>query len=528
MIAVSSSSKSFRAIAHYLTTGRTGQESERVAWTSSRNLPVSEPETAAKLMRATAAQNVHVEKPVYHLAISFDPTDRVDRATMERVADRVIQELQLAEYQIVIVAHRDRAHQHVHLFVNRVHPETLKAWNRWQDQPEIQRVLRELEKELGLREVQGTLFDREVKPIVRAGQRSSAPELTADARQGPERSLVGADRAPGLDSSHVREQEVAHAIRVYVEVVAMGASVGEGETAVRGARARLGQLSLATERAERASAAFDESLKNVFREPTSARRQFEQIVSERGIEAASTLLSREPERFGALVTVERAKFGGLVREDDASAALRTAPDAARLGQAAASAEDGFWREAASSRVERLDDALARELVLVYREPAIARATFHEEVGKHGVEAAAESLRTTPERFGELRLTEGEKEMTTARVHARAAADLSIEAAQARTQAAEPRRATGSPAEERAHATAAVDAARAHADQLTAEWRKMPRRDALEHDLGRAIRMLAPREFERLRELVTAPHLAMARQIRGAVREAMIGKEGHEL
>jgi hypothetical protein len=42
-------------------------------------------------MRATAAQSDRVVKPVYHLALSFDPSDPVDRPIMERVAGRVLE-----------------------------------------------------------------------------------------------------------------------------------------------------------------------------------------------------------------------------------------------------------------------------------------------------------------------------------------------------------------------------------------------------------------------------------------------------
>jgi hypothetical protein len=81
MIAISSSGKSFRALATYLANGRTGEEQDRVAWSVSRNLPTAEPELAATLMRATAAQSDRVVKPVYHIALSFDRVIRsIDRS----------------------------------------------------------------------------------------------------------------------------------------------------------------------------------------------------------------------------------------------------------------------------------------------------------------------------------------------------------------------------------------------------------------------------------------------------------------
>src|SRR5690348_8776148 len=157
MIGVSSSGRSFGALASYLAARRSGDERDRVAWSASRNLPTTDPELVAKIMRATGAQNVRVRQPVYHLVLSFDPSDAADRATMERVADRILGALKLHEHQVLIVAHRDREHPHLHLLVNRVHPETGLVWDRWQDQPMIQQVLREEERALGLREVPGRL-----------------------------------------------------------------------------------------------------------------------------------------------------------------------------------------------------------------------------------------------------------------------------------------------------------------------------------------------------------------------------------
>ncbi len=62
-------------------------------------------ELAATFMRATAARSDRIEKPVYHVVLSFDPGDAVERATMERVANRMLERLGLTEHQAVIVAH---------------------------------------------------------------------------------------------------------------------------------------------------------------------------------------------------------------------------------------------------------------------------------------------------------------------------------------------------------------------------------------------------------------------------------------
>ncbi len=131
MIAVASSGQNFGKLANYLVKSRDGIE--RVDWLTGRNLPTMDPHLAARFMQATAAANPRVEAPMYHLAVAFHPGDIVDRQMMERVADRLLAELKLQGHQVVIVAHKDRPHAHMHLMVNRVHPETGRAWDRWQD-----------------------------------------------------------------------------------------------------------------------------------------------------------------------------------------------------------------------------------------------------------------------------------------------------------------------------------------------------------------------------------------------------------
>ena len=145
----------FRGIVSYLETGTNGKQRDRVEWIDTRNLPTADPQTAACIMRATADLSVRTQKPVYHLSISFDPADPVNRAAMRAVADRVLDELGLSEHQALLVAHKDTAHPHVHVVVNRVHPEHGRAWSNSWDYLRIERSLRTLEVELGLRRVPG-------------------------------------------------------------------------------------------------------------------------------------------------------------------------------------------------------------------------------------------------------------------------------------------------------------------------------------------------------------------------------------
>ncbi|WP_420129170.1 relaxase/mobilization nuclease domain-containing protein [Longimicrobium sp.] len=143
--------KGFLGLSRYLVKGAAGEERERVEWVETRNLPTEDPETAARLMAAYARQSVRTQRPVYHLVVSADPGDPVDRASMSRVADTVLRELGLSEHQVLIIAHNDTAHPHMHLVVNRVHPKRPRAWENGWDWPKIEKALSSEEKALGWR-----------------------------------------------------------------------------------------------------------------------------------------------------------------------------------------------------------------------------------------------------------------------------------------------------------------------------------------------------------------------------------------
>ena len=300
MIAVSSSGKSFRALASYLVRGRTGEEQGRVAWTVSRNLPTSDPELAATFMRATAGRSDRVEKPVYHIALSFDPGDRVERATMEQVASKVLERLGLADHQAVIVAHRDRGHAHVHILVNRVHPETGKAWERWQDQPLIQQVLRDEERTLGLRQV--------------------APSLSP--------------REPQSREPTSRVVHLAQMVKAYEQLVQFIRERRDLEIALVAARARSAEAVRVEERARTTEAAFGRALANVYRDPVEARQAFANLVESKGLAEATERLRQHPEALGQLITAEYRRALGLIRIQDDGQARGLAHTAAVKGREA--------------------------------------------------------------------------------------------------------------------------------------------------------------------------------------------------
>lgn len=154
--------RGFKGLVQYLLRGgRDSPGDDRVAWTDVRNLTSDDPELAPALMRATARLNRRCLSPAYHLVISWARTERPTDDVMRQVADRTCTDIGLDEMQRLYVAHDDTDHHHLHIVVNRIHPENGKAWNRRQDWVRIERSLADQSREMGMDHVPGRHNDPE-------------------------------------------------------------------------------------------------------------------------------------------------------------------------------------------------------------------------------------------------------------------------------------------------------------------------------------------------------------------------------
>jgi len=163
----------FRGCLTYLTQGRQGKNPERVEWSSTRNLGGLDGgrdyREIGRTMRASANLSDRTKKPVMHIPISWSKEDgpKLDRETMEGVADKVLKELGLENHQAAIYAHNDTGLKHIHIIVNRVDPETGKAWSTSRDWQRINNVLAKEERALGLERVDhwGVEMDRDLERV---------------------------------------------------------------------------------------------------------------------------------------------------------------------------------------------------------------------------------------------------------------------------------------------------------------------------------------------------------------------------
>ena len=136
-----------------------GKGEERCTWYMTGNLGGlhrrEDAELAVEVMELLQEGNVRAKKDrTYHLVISFHPEDRrLTPAELENVVRRAVEAAGLEEHQYIAVRHSEQEHEHLHVAVNQIHPETLKIHHPYKAIHAYQALSSVLEEELGLRRV---------------------------------------------------------------------------------------------------------------------------------------------------------------------------------------------------------------------------------------------------------------------------------------------------------------------------------------------------------------------------------------
>lgn len=100
---------------------------EKTIYTSARGFLAETPEGRAAEMIALAQEAVKSKDPVTHYMLSWQEGEQPTPAQVEEAVTIFLDELGLTDHQAIYGLHDDTDNMHVHLMVNRVHPETLKV-----------------------------------------------------------------------------------------------------------------------------------------------------------------------------------------------------------------------------------------------------------------------------------------------------------------------------------------------------------------------------------------------------------------
>lgn len=139
IVTVTGKGQSFKGAGLYYLHDKGAQSKARVAFTHTVNLATDNPNVAIAMMIHTAAHQDQIKRraggsargrklktgPVYTYCLSWDP--RLAPPTRQHMIDTAIESLAalgLDANEALLIAHSDEPHKHIHIIVNRIHPDT--------------------------------------------------------------------------------------------------------------------------------------------------------------------------------------------------------------------------------------------------------------------------------------------------------------------------------------------------------------------------------------------------------------------
>ncbi|HGW4499646.1 TPA: TraI/MobA(P) family conjugative relaxase [Pseudomonas aeruginosa] len=191
-------------------------------------------ETAPFEMLAVAEANPRVKDPMYHVIISWPASEKPTDAQAFESGVYAMEAVGMAGHQYVFAIHRDTDNVHLHMAVNRVNPDTLKAVYPDRDFYKLDRAMRELELRFGFSHDNGpyAVHVRNGIPVVDWAQskpqtKGKMPSAAADmeqlglqeslfsyARGTPRKAIAELLARPGLSWAQLHERMAAYGLEL--------------------------------------------------------------------------------------------------------------------------------------------------------------------------------------------------------------------------------------------------------------------------------------------------------------------------
>lgn len=159
---VAAKGTSFKGAGLYYLHDKDAKTTERVAFTHTENLATDDPDLALKMMAHTAINQNQIKAangaartgrkltyPVYTYSLSWATDEQPTREQMIEAGQQTLKRLGLDGHEVLMVSHNDEPHPHIHLIVNRVHPQTGKAASLSNDHLNLSRWAEGYEREQG-------------------------------------------------------------------------------------------------------------------------------------------------------------------------------------------------------------------------------------------------------------------------------------------------------------------------------------------------------------------------------------------
>jgi hypothetical protein len=128
-----------------------GAEKSRAANVRFSNCVSTDAELALREILATQAMNKRANGDrTYHLVISFPPGERPTVAQLEDIERVLVERIGLGGHQRLSATHLDTGHLHLHVAINKIHPESFRCVEPYYDKRRLMQACVELEAKHGL------------------------------------------------------------------------------------------------------------------------------------------------------------------------------------------------------------------------------------------------------------------------------------------------------------------------------------------------------------------------------------------
>ena len=115
------------------------------------NCDAETPDDVIAVVKATQKMNARAEgDPTYHLVVAFPPGERPAPDQLADIEEELCAAIGLGEHQRISVGHIDKDHFHVHVAINKVHPENFRFIEPYFDKLKLNAARKRLEIKHGL------------------------------------------------------------------------------------------------------------------------------------------------------------------------------------------------------------------------------------------------------------------------------------------------------------------------------------------------------------------------------------------
>ena len=148
-----SSSKASRigGLVRYFTSPEIKNVQEKCVYHNALGFLTTDIDSQIAEMTALASESVRSADPVNHYVLSWREGEQPSFEQVDEVVGLFLDELGLQDHQVIYAMHQDTDNLHLHIAVNRVHPETLKCVeiNKGFDKEAVQRAIARIEHAQG-------------------------------------------------------------------------------------------------------------------------------------------------------------------------------------------------------------------------------------------------------------------------------------------------------------------------------------------------------------------------------------------